>query len=243
MDLRADFARREVVRTGAEVWLPSSMAGADHYVLDRLGEERARDTSIVRHAAGARFGAHAHSRGEEFLVLAGSLHDDAGDYPDGTYVRHPIGTAHPRWAGPDGAVVFVKLHQFAATDTQRVLIDTRAARWRQGLVRGLTVLPLYQHGSEHVALVRWAPSTRFRPHQRWGGEEILVLDGVFEDEHGTYPRRAAGSAARISRRTTVHWATRRADFRNNRPPRQHVRYWRSGRREPSWAWPSVSIGN
>ncbi|HSD33407.1 MAG TPA: cupin domain-containing protein [Gemmatimonadales bacterium] len=43
---------------------------------------------------------------------------------------------------------------------------------------GLTVLPLHEHGPEHVALVRWAPSTRFRRHRHWGGEEILVLDGV-----------------------------------------------------------------
>jgi anti-sigma factor ChrR (cupin superfamily) len=187
MDLRADFARREVVRTGGEVWRPSPMAGAERYLLDRLGEETARETSIARYGAGARFGADVHG-GEEFLVLAGSLHDDASDCPEGTYVRNPIGTAHPRWAGPDGAVVFVKLHQFAATDTQRALIDTRTARWRQGLVPGLTVLPLHEHGSEHVALVRWAPSTRFMPHQHWGGEEILVLDGVFEDDHGTYPK-------------------------------------------------------
>jgi hypothetical protein len=50
-------------------------------------------------------------------VLAGSLYDDAGDYPDGTSVRNPIATARARWAGPHGAVLFVKLHQFAATDT------------------------------------------------------------------------------------------------------------------------------
>ena len=72
MDLRADFARREVVRPGSEVWRPSLMGGAERYLLDRLGEESARETSIVRYAAGARFGADAHSGGEEFLVLAGS---------------------------------------------------------------------------------------------------------------------------------------------------------------------------
>jgi anti-sigma factor ChrR (cupin superfamily) len=27
----------------------------------------------------------------------------------------------------------------------------------------------------------------FTPHRHWGGEEIFVLDGVFEDEHGRYP--------------------------------------------------------
>jgi anti-sigma factor ChrR (cupin superfamily) len=177
-----------VVRPGGEVWRPSPIPGVERYLLDRIGEEQVRETSIVRYAAGARFGPHTELGSEEFLVISGSVHDDADDYPEGTYARNPIGTAHARWAGPDGAVLFVKLHQFDAADTQRVVIDTRVARWRQGLVRGLTVLPLHEHGSEHVALVRWAPSTRFMPHQHWGGEEILVLDGVFEDEHGMYPK-------------------------------------------------------
>jgi anti-sigma factor ChrR (cupin superfamily) len=38
-----------------------------------------------------------------------------------------------------------------------------------------------------VALVHWAPGTRFQPHGHPGGEEIRVLEGVFEDEHGTDP--------------------------------------------------------
>jgi len=128
MELRADFARREVVRPGGEAWCLSPMAATERYMLDRAGEEVARETAIVRYAAGARLSAHTHGGGEEFLVLAGSFHDDAGDYPDGTYVRNPIGTRHAPWAGPDGAVLFVKLHQFTAADTQRVVIDTRAAR-------------------------------------------------------------------------------------------------------------------
>jgi anti-sigma factor ChrR (cupin superfamily) len=188
MELRADFARREVVRPGDEGWRPSPMAGVERQMLDRIGEEVARATSIVRYAANARFSEHVHGGGEEFLVLAGSFHDATGDYREGAYVRNPIGTAHAPWAGPDGAVLFVKLHQFTAADTERVVIDTRAAPWRPGLVPGLSVLPLHEHGAEHVALVRWAPETTFSPHRHWGGEEILVLDGVFEDEHGAYPR-------------------------------------------------------
>lgn len=164
------------------------MAGVERQMLDRIGDEVARATSIVRYAPDARFSEHRHGGGEEFLVLAGSFHDAAGDYPAGTYVRNPIGSAHAPWAGPEGAVLFVKLHQFAAEDTARVVIDTGAAAWRPGLVPGLSVLPLHEHAGEHVALVRWAPDTRFTPHRHWGGEEILVLDGVFEDEHGAYPR-------------------------------------------------------
>jgi anti-sigma factor ChrR (cupin superfamily) len=163
------------------------MAGAERYALDRTGHDVARETSIVRYAAGVRLTGPTHGGGQEFLVLAGSLHDEAGDYPELTYVRNPTGPAHA-WAGPDGAVLFVKLRQLTAADTERVVIDTRAARWHQGLAPGLTVLPLHEHDAENVALVRWAPSTKFRRHHHWGGEEILVLDGVFEDEHGRYPK-------------------------------------------------------
>jgi hypothetical protein len=38
--------------------------------------------------------------------------------------------------------------------------------------------------------VRWAPGTVFHPHRHGGGEEIFVLQGVFQDEHGTYPEGA-----------------------------------------------------
>jgi anti-sigma factor ChrR (cupin superfamily) len=57
----------------------------------------------------------------------------------------------------------------------------------RGLVSGLQVLPLHSFGSEHVALVRWAPGTVFQPYGHPGGEEIVVLEGVFQDEHGSYP--------------------------------------------------------
>jgi anti-sigma factor ChrR (cupin superfamily) len=68
--------------------------------------------------------------------------------------------------------------------------DTTAPdSWRPGLVDGLSVRPLYsQEGHpESVALVRWAPGTYFQRHTHWGGEEILVLEGEFCDEHGRYP--------------------------------------------------------
>src|ERR1043165_9942959 len=132
MELRAKFDCREVVRPGDEGWRPSPMAGVERQMLDRIGEEVARATSIVRYAANARFSEHFHGGGEEVLVLAGSFHDATGDYPEGTYVRNPIGTAHAPWAGPDGAVLFVKLHQFHPDDTERVVIQTRTARWHQG---------------------------------------------------------------------------------------------------------------
>jgi anti-sigma factor ChrR (cupin superfamily) len=46
---------------------------------------------------------------------------------------------------------------------------------------------LHEYRAERVALVKWAPNTQFQPHTHWGGEEILVLEGRFFDDHGQYP--------------------------------------------------------
>ena len=35
--------------------------------------------------------------------------------------------------------------------------------------------------------IGWAAGTQFNSHRHYGGEEIYVLDGVFEDEFGRYP--------------------------------------------------------
>ena len=72
-------------------------------------------------------------------------------------------------------------------DQERVVIDTRDSQWYPGMVRGLSVLPLGEFGTQHTAMVRWAPGTFFNPHRHYGGEEIFVVEGVFSDEFGEYP--------------------------------------------------------
>lgn len=190
MEVRADFARREVVRPTDQTWHPasttlSSETGIEQCLLHRTVADPVRDTAFVRHAPGARLDKAA--AGEELVVLDGSVSDAAGDYRAGTYMRDPSGNGIDRCAGPDGALLFVKRNQFATADRRRVVIDIRAARFRPGPAPGMTVLPLHDFGDENTALVRWAPSTRFTLHRHWGGEEMLVLEGVFEDEHGAYP--------------------------------------------------------
>ena len=49
--------------------------------------------------------------------------------------------------------------------------------------------------------VHWAPHTHFNPHVYSGGEEIYVLDGVFEDEFGRYPAHTWLRNQRRSRHT------------------------------------------
>ena len=186
MNLHADLSQPVVLDTGLLPWSASPMAGVERRLLDRCGDEVARATSIVRYAPGSRFPRHSHGGGEEILVLDGTFSDEQGHYPTGSYLRNPVGTAHGPFSR-EGCTLLVKLHQMHPGDQQRCLVNTRQEAWRPGLVRGLSVLPLHGFGSEQVALVRWAPGTRFQPHGHPGGEEILVLDGIFEDEHGRYP--------------------------------------------------------
>jgi anti-sigma factor ChrR (cupin superfamily) len=186
--LRADFAARVVVRPEDYVWVPSPMRGVERMMLDRIGDEVARATSLVRYAPNSSFTPHRHDGGEEFMVLDGVFSDEHGDYPAGHYIRNPIGTSHTPRIGAEGATIFVKLHQFQHDDREQTAIDTLTSSWSPGLVAGLSVLPLHGFGTENVALVRWAPNTRFNAHRHWGGEEILVLEGTFHDEHGSYPK-------------------------------------------------------
>ena len=187
MRLNADFSERVVIRPEDYHWVDSPMPGVERMMLDRIGDEVARATSLVRYAPNTTFSPHVHGGGEEFFVLEGAFGDEHGLYPRGTYVRNPIGTRHTPRVGEQGCTIFVKLHQFEKEDRQPVVIDTNEAQWLPGLVPGLRVMSLHECAAEHVALVKWAPDTEFQSHTHWGGEEIFVLEGRFNDEHGEYP--------------------------------------------------------
>lgn len=185
MNLNSDFDQRVVQTARDAVWSASPLPGVERRMLDRVGEELARATSIVRYAAGSHFERHVHDGGEEILVLDGVFSDEHGDYLTGTYMRNPPGTSHTPFSR-GGCTLFVKLWQFAPGDTEAVRIDTSTAAWHPGLVLGISVMPLHEHDGVSTALVRWAPEMRFNTHTHPGGEEILVLDGVFHDEDGDY---------------------------------------------------------
>ena len=198
MQVNNDFSQRVVVRPSDYRFVASPLAGVSRMMLDRAGAEVARATSIVRYAAGAGYTSHRHDGGEEIFVLEGIFSDEHGDYPAGTYLRNPPGSSHQPFSR-DGCTLLVKLWQFAADDTTQLVKQTTSASWYQGMVPGLSVLPLHEHDGINTALVRWAPNTQFNPHTHPGGEEILVLEGLFCDEHGEYP---AGSWLRNPRYST-----------------------------------------
>lgn len=186
MQLNSNFNQRVVIQPENYTFIPSPLNGVSRMMLDRAGNEVARATSIVRYEPGAGYSGHTHEGGEEIFVLTGTFSDEHGDYPAGSYLRNPPGSAHTPFSD-QGCTILVKLWQFAADDTEQVSLNTQQGAWLPGQVEGLTVLPLHEHNGVGTALVKWAPNTRFASHMHPGGEEIYVLEGVFKDEHGSYP--------------------------------------------------------
>jgi anti-sigma factor ChrR (cupin superfamily) len=185
MNINADIHERVVINHHDLPWTPSPEAGVERRMLERVGEELAKATTVVRYQPGAQFKAHAHDLGEEILVLEGVFSDETGHYPAGTYIMNPPGSSHAPFS-EQGCTLFVKLRHLGADQVHREVIDTTTSSWYQGMVPGLHVMPLMQQGTGST-LVRWAPQTFFNPHRHFGGEEIFVVSGVFEDEHGRYP--------------------------------------------------------
>src|SRR5690606_16882155 len=94
MEINSAFEERAAVHAARIDWVPSPMPGVERRMLDRIGGEVARATSLVRYAAGSSFPPHVHGGGEEFYVLEGVFSDERGDYPAGTYVRNPPQSKH-----------------------------------------------------------------------------------------------------------------------------------------------------
>src|SRR5579871_2679171 len=176
MELNADFTQRAVVHAARIAWVPSPMPGVERRMLDRIGDEVARATSIVRYAAGSRFSPHTHDGGEEFLVLDGVFQDEHGDFPAGSYVRNPP-TSHHRPGSEPGCTLFVKLWQFDLDDRTHVRIDTNKMRFLPAS-DGVEVMPLFSDDREDVRLERWVAGRDIAVGDG-GGLELVVLRGGF----------------------------------------------------------------
>jgi anti-sigma factor ChrR (cupin superfamily) len=213
--VNADFTQRVVIATDNLPWIASPQAGVERRLLDRIGGEVARATSLVRYAPASAFPAHEHALGEEFLVLSGVFSDEHGDYGEGTYVRNPPRSRHTPRTGP-GCIILVKLRQMEPTETKRVVIDTANAIWKPAEPNGLIRLPLHlaPDTGESVTLERLPPGTLPTEADQPGGEEIFVLSGEVSERHGSYGagtwiRNPAGSRSGFgSKDGATYWAKR-----------------------------------
>jgi anti-sigma factor ChrR (cupin superfamily) len=180
MELNADFSQRVAVHAARLPWVASPIAGVDRHMLDRIGDEVARATSIVRYAPASRFSEHTHGGGEEFLVLDGVFQDEHGDYPAGSYVRNPPTSHHTPGSAP-GCVLFVKLWQFDLQDRKPVRRDAQALVYTQAQGRpGVEIATLFRDSREEVRMERWQPNASVALDLPAGGE-FLVLEGTFNE--------------------------------------------------------------
>ena len=173
MDLNSDFKTRVVVHSDQVAWKPSPMPGVDRRMLDRIGGEVARATSIVRYAPGSSFSAHTHTGGEEFIVLDGVFQDEHGDFPAGTYVRNPPTTSHTPGSAP-GCTIFVKLWQFDMDD--RTQFRKNMTDELGVATNGVATAILHQDFHEIVSYCELAPGASLQKTDA-GGIEMLVLSG------------------------------------------------------------------
>ena len=197
--INADFSRRAALASKDQQWIPSPQAGIERVMLDRVGDERARATSIVRYAAGAQFPHHQHPGGEEILVLSGTFSDEDGHYPAGWYLRNPPGSGH-RPFSDEGAVIFVKLWQMPPDETRCIRLDTNdPTSWRREA--GREVCPLFSADEEQVCLLRLAggQSAFAEPVD---SAELLVLAGELRAGEQSYDR---GSWVRLPAGEYPEW--------------------------------------
>ncbi|WP_299022014.1 cupin domain-containing protein [uncultured Photobacterium sp.] len=82
------------------------------------------------------------------------------------------------------------LSSFNMDRHQRVVIDTTSQQWLASPSAGVWRIPLEREAAESgqvTSLVRYEPDTHFSAHYHPNGEEIFVIDGLFQDEQGDYP--------------------------------------------------------
>ncbi|WP_298920055.1 cupin domain-containing protein [uncultured Roseobacter sp.] len=195
MELNADFTQRVVVHSDKIPWQASPMPGVDRRMLDRIGGEVARATTIVRYAPESRFSAHTHTGGEEFIVLDGVFQDEHGDYPAGTYVRNPPTTSHTP-GSVSGCTIFVKLWQFDMADRNQFRKDMAGELTTP--TNGVAQAILHQDERETVSYIVLDAGADLALEAE-GGIEVLMIDGTMSEsgeelEKGSWLRLPEGAA-------------------------------------------------
>lgn len=185
MLINADFSQMAVVKPNDYQWVKSPRGEVERVMLDRVGDETARATSLVRYAPHTIFPEHQHPLGEEILVLSG-IFTENGDqhYPAGWYLRNPDGSKHTP-SSEDGTLIFVKLMQMSKTNTETVRINTHDPENWQTIDQRL-ICPLYLSPDEHTYLEKLKPHQSLDEHSL-NGMELLVVQGELMADEESYP--------------------------------------------------------
>ena len=184
-----DFSQKVIVNLNQVKWQPSPMPGVERKMLDRIGTEVARATTVVRFLAGKAFSPHTHNGGEEFLVLNGVFSDETGDYGPLSYVRNPPGSSHTPFS-EQGCEIFVKLCQMRAEGEPGIQVKADKLEWEAVPgKRGVWHKPLFKASQwyEDVALEKRDQNSLIEHETFEQGAEVLILSGSLSDGQECYP--------------------------------------------------------
>ncbi|CAE7863402.1 ABCF3 [Symbiodinium necroappetens] len=208
IELNSDKSQSCLVNTDSVNWIETAAGGVRRKMIERIGGEVARATTVVNFQPNASFPAHVHRGGEEFLVLQGDWYDDWATQPAYTYVRNYIGSKHTPRIGPKGCTILVKLCQMSEQhkepDHSQWDISESNTNWRVcSSISGRRLLNVFESPLEEVHFERWQPNQSGDVDIPETGEEVFVIEGSFTDELGEHRTwswsRNAGDKQRLKR--------------------------------------------
>jgi quercetin dioxygenase-like cupin family protein len=181
MKINSNFKAFAGLNFDATKYIASPSFGVNRFMLDRIGSEKARATTIVQYKPKSSFPEHEHIGGEEFLVLEGTFKNQFGEFPAGMYVRNPIGSKHSPWVDEDGCTIMVKLLQMADTGEGTTPLHIDASTSDKGSATSYgSALDMYSNDvtGEKVQMC-WVDAGETFPTNKMcaDGEELFLYDG------------------------------------------------------------------
>jgi len=109
--LQTDTEQRHIGTDDPDSWLPGPTEGTEVLPLHGHGTG---NVMLIRWNEATSFRPRLDPRGEELLVLKGSVHDELGTYNQGCWLRNPE-TSWQAWGGIAGTVIYYKNGHFLDT--------------------------------------------------------------------------------------------------------------------------------
>ena len=120
----------------------------------------------------------------DLYILQGELiENESLIYAIGTFLRRNMGAT--LISGPQGARLF-KYRDSSAPPSDHATVTPSQLNWCEGGAVGMKVASLI-NANHRLMLVSWIQGTRMHLHDHPRGEEIFVLTGELQDQHGRYP--------------------------------------------------------
>lgn len=146
-----------------------------------FSKDENQETALIKIDKNSKLENSTQKNSVEIFVLDGIYSNELGDFEKGSYLKL-ANEEESKVFSNEGCEIFRKVN-YPQIKKEKIVVHTKKSFWHQGQ-GNLQVMPL----SEQTALVKWPKNEIFIPHTHWGGEEILVLSGVFIDEHGIYKK-------------------------------------------------------